>query len=136
MSLGLGSEGRRPIRASRYQIGCGSGRPLVLVEFIAESSGQFVRVRSSRSSELARLLTAQEVQVTNEDDGALAVSGMSAVDIGELAGAAGIYLHELLPQMASLEDAFMDLTRDSVEYHGLDGPERAVTVPKTVTSGK
>jgi ABC-2 type transport system ATP-binding protein len=105
-------------------------------EFIAESSGQFVRVRSSRSSELARLLTAQEVQVTNEDDGALAVSGMSAVDIGELAGAAGIYLHELSPQMASLEDAFMDLTRDSVEYHGLDGPERAVAVPQTVTSGK
>ena len=56
--------------------------------------------------------------MTDEDDGALSISGYSAADIGELAGASGIYLHELSPQRASLEDAFMGLTRDRVEYHG------------------
>jgi ABC-2 type transport system ATP-binding protein len=105
-------------------------------EFIAESSGQFVRVRSHRAAELARLLVAQEAQVVTEDDGALSVSGLSAADIGEIAGVSGIYLHELSPQMASLEEAFMALTRDSVEYHGLAGLEQVDTFPQPVTSGK
>ena len=91
-------------------------------EFIAQSTSQFVRVRSPRSGELRRLLMADHVQVIDEDDGALSVSGMSASAIGEIAGAAGIHLHELSPQMASLEDAFMELTRDSVEYHGANDP--------------
>jgi ABC-2 type transport system ATP-binding protein len=105
-------------------------------EFIAQSTSQFVRVRSPRSGELARLLMAEEVLVTSEDDGALSVSGMSAVDIGELAGSSGIYLHELSPQMASLEDAFMELTRDSVEYRGVSDPDRVSPVPQTLNSGK
>jgi ABC-2 type transport system ATP-binding protein len=105
-------------------------------EFIAESSGQFVRVRSHRAGELARLLVAQEAQVVTEGDGALSVSGLSAADIGEIAGVSGIYLHELSPQMASLEEAFMELTRDSVEYHGLAGLEQVDTFPQPVTSGK
>jgi ABC-2 type transport system ATP-binding protein len=105
-------------------------------DFIAQSTSQFVRVRSPRSSELARLLMAEEVQVTSEDDGALSVSGMSAVNIGELAGASGIYLHELSPQMASLEDAFMELTRDSVEYHGVTDPDRVTSDSQTLISGR
>ncbi len=107
-----------------------------VTEFIAQSTSQFVRVRSPRSSQLARLLVAEEVQVTNEDDGALSVSGMSASDIGEIAGASGIYLHELSPQMASLEDAFMELTRDSVEYHGVSDPEAVSALPQPLPSGK
>jgi ABC-2 type transport system ATP-binding protein len=103
-------------------------------DFIAQSTSQFVRVRSPRSSELARLLTAEYVQVTSEEDGALSVSGMSADDIGDLAGASGIYLHELSPQMASLEDAFMELTRDSVEYHGVSDPDRVTSVSQTLIS--
>ena len=105
-------------------------------DFITQSTSQFVRVRSPRSSELSRLLMAENVQVTSEDDGALSVSGMSAVNIGELAGASGIYLHELSPQMASLEDAFMELTRDSVEYHGVSDPDRVTPVSRTLISGK
>jgi len=105
-------------------------------EFIAQSTSQFVRVRSPRSRELARLLVAEEVQVTNEDDGALSVRGISADDIGELAGASGIFLHELSPQMASLEDAFMEITRDSVEFHGVSDPDRILPVPQTLSSGK
>jgi ABC-2 type transport system ATP-binding protein len=105
-----------------------------VTEFIAQSTSQFVRVRSPRSDELARLLAAEHVQVTNEDDGALSVSGISSADIGELAGASGIYLHELSPQMASLEDAFMELTKDSVEYHGTSG--HVDTSAPTLNSGK
>jgi ABC-2 type transport system ATP-binding protein len=105
-------------------------------DFITQSTSQFVRVRSPRSSELSRLLMGENVQVTSEDDGALSVSGMSAVNIGELAGASGIYLHELSPQMASLEDAFMELTRDSVEYHGVSDPDRVTPVSPTLISGK
>jgi len=104
-------------------------------EFIAQSTSQFVRVRSPRSGELRQLLLADHVQVTDEDDGALSVSGLSASDIGEIAGASGIYLHELSPQMASLEDAFMELTRDSVEYHGVNEPVEAVA-PSHPLSGK
>ncbi len=105
-------------------------------EFIAQSTSQFVRVRSPRSGELRQLLMADEVEVIDEDDGALSVSGMSASDIGEIAGASGIYLHELSPQMASLEDAFMELTRDSVEYHGVSDPDQVSTLPQPLLSGK
>jgi ABC-2 type transport system ATP-binding protein len=105
-------------------------------EFIAQSTSQYVRVRSPRSDELARLLAAEDVQVTNEYDGALSISGISAADIGELAGTSGIYLHELSPQMASLEDAFMELTKDSVEYHGTSGPVEVGPTPYSLSSGK
>jgi ABC-2 type transport system ATP-binding protein len=108
-------------------------------EFIAQSTDQFVRVRTPRAMELARLLMAQDVQgahVTSEDDGALSVGGISAVEIGDLALGAGIPVHELSPQMASLEDAFMELTRDAVEYHGTTGPDRIAVGPQSITSGK
>jgi ABC-2 type transport system ATP-binding protein len=108
-------------------------------EFISQSTDQFVRVRTPRATELGRLLLAQGIQgiqVTSEDDGALSVGGISAVEIGDLALAFGIALHELSPQMASLEDAFMELTRDAVEYHGTTGPERVEVVPQSLTSGK
>ncbi len=50
-------------------------------------------------------------------DGALIVTGMAARDIGIVAGSAGITLYELSPHNASLEEAFMELTRDASEYH-------------------
>ena len=53
----------------------------------------------------------------SDDDGAISVTGMEAAQIGELAASLGVTLHELSPQLASLEDAFMELTRDSVEFH-------------------
>ena len=59
-----------------------------------------------------------------EEDGSYSVSGLDAAAIGTLAGDAGLHLHELSPQMASLEEAFMELTRDSVEYRGHDTPPR------------
>ena len=60
--------------------------------------------------------------VTVVEPGLLEVSGLSAPQIGETAAAHGIVLHELMPQQVSLEEAFMDLTRDDVEFkHGLWG---------------
>jgi ABC-2 type transport system ATP-binding protein len=87
-------------------------------EFIAQSSEQFVRVRAARVGQLAATLSGGGALVTTEDDGSLRVTGMPATDIGELAAGAGIALHELSPQMASLEEAFMELTHDSLDYEG------------------
>src|SRR5580700_2075999 len=91
-------------------------------EFIAESSSQFVRVRSPEIGRLEELLRAKGAVVRREADGALAVSVLSASDIGDLAGTNGIFLHELATQSASLEEAFMELTRDSVEFHAESFP--------------
>jgi ABC-2 type transport system ATP-binding protein len=56
--------------------------------------------------------------VTLRDEGdSLVVSGMEIADIGDLAAAKGLTLHELSPQRGSLEEAFIQLTGDSVEYH-------------------
>ncbi len=87
-------------------------------EFIADNSGQFVRVRSPQIDQLDQLLRARGAAVRREPDGALAVSVLSAPEIGDLAGTNGIFLHELATQSASLEEAYMELTRESVEFHG------------------
>ncbi len=86
-------------------------------DFIAESSGRYVRVRSPQLAQLEALLRSEGALVRPEDGSALAVSALSAPAIGDLAGAHGIYLHELSPQSASLEQAYMEVTRDSVEFH-------------------
>ena len=57
-----------------------------------------------------------------EENGSLSYSGMAAEAIGELAARHGIALHELTPERGSLEEAFMELTSESVEFHGSDGP--------------
>jgi ABC-2 type transport system ATP-binding protein len=86
-------------------------------DFIRSSSQNYVRVRSPRAHDLASLLTNEGARVAAEADGALAVTGLDGQAIGDLALAQGIALHELSPQNASLEEAFMELTKDSVEYH-------------------
>lgn len=79
-----------------------------------------VRVRSPQPEDLADLLTAEGGTVEVGDDGALSVTGLDAARIGDLAAQRAITLHELAPQRASLEEAFFELTEDSVEYHGAD----------------
>src|SRR6185437_5709035 len=83
---------------------------------------QFVRVRSPQIGRLEELLRAKGDVVRREADGALAVSALSAPQIGDLAGTSGIFLHELATQSASLEEAFMELTRESVEFHAESFP--------------
>jgi len=65
------------------------------------------------------LLTAEGATVRSEG-GALTVIGVDSAHIGDLAARHGIALHELSPQRASLEEAFFELTDESVEYHGAD----------------
>ncbi|MFC0039387.1 ABC transporter ATP-binding protein [Actinomadura rayongensis] len=109
----------------------GRGRILAdtgMSEFIESNATSHVRVRSPRLSELAPLLTARGWRVEPADrDGALAVHGASAAAIGDLAAEHGLRLHELAPVRPSLEEAFMRLTGDTVEYHA--GPSARPPVP-------
>jgi ABC-2 type transport system ATP-binding protein len=86
-------------------------------EFVGQSSRSDVLVRSPHDGDLAGLLSQQGAAVTAETGGGLAVTGLDAAAIGDLARAHGIALHELTPRHASLEEAFMELTQDSVDYH-------------------
>jgi ABC-2 type transport system ATP-binding protein len=86
-------------------------------EFIARSSGAAVRVRTPSAVEFTQAITAKGATVGTDDDGALEVRGMSIEEIGDLAFTEGIRLHELAAVRASLEEAFMELTASSVEYH-------------------
>lgn len=81
------------------------------------ASGVVVQVRSSRAGELARVLLDDGVTVetTGEPD-ELEVSGLDAASIGDRALAAGLPIHALIPTEVSLEEAFMRLTHDAVEY--------------------
>jgi ABC-2 type transport system ATP-binding protein len=88
-------------------------------DFIARSSDRSVLVRSPQADRLSELITTEGGVVKQENNGtppALSVTGMEAPRIGELAAAGGIVLHELTPQLASLEEAFMELTADSAEF--------------------
>ncbi|PAZ10252.1 multidrug ABC transporter ATP-binding protein [Streptomyces sp. SA15] len=98
----------------------GKGRLLSagpLADFVAQSSSRSVRVQSPQAAALRDLLVGDGVSVTSSRPGVLDVQGLEAAEIGERAAAAGLVLHELFVQEASLEEAFMELTRDAVEYH-------------------
>jgi ABC-2 type transport system ATP-binding protein len=86
-------------------------------EFVESSSRQTVRVRSPQVTDLAALLRTAGATVRPLTEDFVEVAGLDAAAIGELAAAHAVVLHELTPQRASLEEAFMELTRDSVEYH-------------------
>jgi ABC-2 type transport system ATP-binding protein len=87
-----------------------------VAEFIASAAPPTVRVRSSDQSVLAGLLHSPDVTVVPADGGALAVTGLSAEQIGAAAATAGITVLELAAEQTSLEDAFVDLTQDAVEF--------------------
>ncbi len=90
-------------------------------DFIARSSGESTMVRSPRLPELRSVLERNGGVLEDAEDGVV-VRGLSISRIGEIASEALITLHELSPRSASLEEAFMSMTRDSVEYHGHAGP--------------
>jgi ABC-2 type transport system ATP-binding protein len=103
-------------------------------EFIERSSEKSVLVRSPDAVKLASLIAGEGgTAVTQAPDGsqvpdgsqpgALSVTGLEAARIGELAAGAGLVLHELTPRLGSLEEAFMELTSDSLEY-GVPGAGR------------
>jgi ABC-2 type transport system ATP-binding protein len=98
----------------------GRGRLLAdmpTVEFIEANARSDVLVRSPRPDDLAWLLTAHGAAVAPEGDGGLAVRGLDAPAIADLAAGQGLPVHELTPRHASLEQAYLDITKDSTEYH-------------------
>jgi len=86
-------------------------------EFVERSTENTVRVRSPHADNLRTLLIDKGFTVRADSDGALSVAGASSDQIGDIAAVNGVVLHELSPQRGSLEEAFMQLTGDSVEYH-------------------
>ncbi|MFH8365522.1 ABC transporter ATP-binding protein [Streptomyces sp. NPDC018031] len=105
----------------------GQGRLLAdtsMAGFIAENSRTYVRLRSPDHLRLREALGSAGHAVTAGPDGVLEVDGADPARLGELAARHRITLHELSPQQASLEEAFMRLTAGSVEYHAhaADGP--------------
>ena len=98
----------------------GRGRLLAdmpTAEFIEANARGDVLVRSPRPGDLATLLTVHGATVAPAGDGGLAVSGLDAPAIAGLAAGHAIPVHELTPRHASLEEAYLDITKDSVEYH-------------------
>jgi len=98
-----------------------------MADLLARTSGG-VLVRTPRADVLAATLRQAGAAVRPDGPGTLEVTGLSAAHIGELAQRAGVALHELTPQTGSLEEAFMALTADSVEFavdrpHAPTGPE-------------
>ncbi|HLY93534.1 MAG TPA: ATP-binding cassette domain-containing protein [Gaiellaceae bacterium] len=126
---GLAAEGRAVFVSSHlmsemaltaeHLIVIGRGRLIAdtsVDEFVRRASGAGVRVRSPQAEKLRELVLGPSVTVKGEEPGVLEIGGATPEQIGELAAANGIVLHELSPMQASLEEAFMELTRDDVEF--------------------
>jgi ABC-2 type transport system ATP-binding protein len=137
---GLAAEGRTVFVSSHlmsemsltadHLIVIGRGRKIAdtsTAEFLSAASGNVVRLRSPQATALARLLVGPDVRVDALEPEYLEVHGLTAVQIGDAAAANGFALHELTPQQASLEEAFMDLTREDIEFKAAElDPEEAV----------
>ena len=100
-------------------------------EFIAGSSGAAVRVRTPMAEQLIKGVAAKGATTVTDGDGAIEVRGMTAEAVGDIAFEQAIRLHELTTLHASLEEAFMELTASSVEYHA----GVPVTATTATTSG-
>jgi ABC-2 type transport system ATP-binding protein len=94
-------------------------------EFIAAGSNHSVRVRTSQPEELTRLAVAAGAKVRDDRDGVVVVSGLETARIWDLAVENAVRLEELAPVHASLEQAFMEVTAASVEFHA-DVPDQRV----------
>jgi ABC-2 type transport system ATP-binding protein len=128
----LASEGRTVFVSSHlmsemaltadHLIVIGRGRliaDLSVDEFVRTASGTRVRVRTPHATRLRELVLGLHVSVTSNERNVLEVEGINSDQVGDLAAANGIVLHELVPVQASLEEAFMELTREDVEFKSL-----------------
>jgi ABC-2 type transport system ATP-binding protein len=89
-----------------------------VTDVIRGASGGAVLVRTSEVDRLGALLAAGAQAVQRVGPDALQVRGLDSAAIGLVAAQAAIALIELTPQQATLEEAFMEITRDAVEFHG------------------
>ena len=131
---GLAAEGRTVFVSSHlmsemaltaeHLVVIGRGRLIAdtsMEQFLATAAPAVVRVRSTDPALLASALLRQpDVTVEMGTDGALEATGVTAERIGALAAEAGIAVLELGTKQVSLEDAFMNLTGDAVEYRAAD----------------
>jgi ABC-2 type transport system ATP-binding protein len=134
---GLAAEGRTVFLSSHlmaemaqtaeHLVVIGRGRLIAdttVAEIVAQASqNAAVTVRTPQASELRDALAGDGVAVTSDEREVLEVHGLTSAEVGTTAARHGIVLHELIPQKASLEQAFMSLTGGAVEYHAeLFGP--------------
>jgi ABC-2 type transport system ATP-binding protein len=125
----LAAEGRTVLLSSHlmsemeltaeHLIVIGQGRLLAdtsLAGFAERVAGGSVRVRSPEAGPLRSLILRRGVTVSSDQPDVLTVTGMESDEIGAIAGGNGIILYELVPQRASLEEAFLELTGGAVEY--------------------
>ena len=95
---------------------------MAVEEFVRRASKPAVRVRSPESAKLAELLAGPDVTIQTPEPGVVEIAGVESKTVGETAAAHNIVLHELVPQRASLEEAFVELTRDELEFQGTTQP--------------
>jgi ABC-2 type transport system ATP-binding protein len=125
----LASEGRTVFLSSHLMsemaltadhiIVVGRGKVLAdapVADIVARAAGTTVRVCSPQATQLVELLSGPGISITSTTPQWLEITGSTAQAIGEVAAAARLVLHELTPVNGSLEDAYMALTQDSVEY--------------------
>jgi ABC-2 type transport system ATP-binding protein len=130
LARGLAGEGRTVFLSSHLMsemaqtadhiIVLGRGRVIAdapVEQILAGSAGASVRLRTPDTARLSQLLTEAGATVIPAQDGSLAVNGMPAARVGELAAAHAVVLHELTTISGSLEEAYLALTQDEVEYH-------------------
>jgi len=130
----LASEGRTILLSSHLMsemaqtadhiIVLGRGRIIAnapVADIVAKSTGTAVTVRTPDAERFAALVASPEVTVTSTEPTLLIVNGLSAPQIGELAAREGVVLHELTPTLGTLEEAYMQLTADDVEYRSSNG---------------
>jgi ABC-2 type transport system ATP-binding protein len=132
----LASEGRTILLSSHLMsemaqtadhiIVLGRGRIIAnapVADIVAKSTGTAVTVRTPDAARFTTLAASPEVTITSTAPDLLIVNGLTAPQIGELAAKEGVVLHELTPTVGSLEDAYMQLTADDVEYRSAAGTE-------------
>ncbi|MER7580694.1 ATP-binding cassette domain-containing protein [Kitasatospora sp. NPDC097691] len=138
---GLAAEGRTVFVSSHlmsemalvadHLIVVGRGRLLAdttVQDLVREAGGDVVKVASADPAGLRTALAGPGVEITGRAGSEeLLVSGRTAREIGLAAAERGIALFELTPRTVSLEEAFMELTRDAVEYHGTTTATAATT---------
>lgn len=139
--IDLAAEGRTVLVSSHlmsemaltaeYLVIIGRGRLLAdttVADFVRDADGSGVKVVTAQPARLRELLAGPGVEITGSaGTEELHVSGLEARQIGMVAADYGVPIFELTPREVSLEEAFMDLTRDSVEYTSAshDDSERA-----------
>jgi ABC-2 type transport system ATP-binding protein len=87
-----------------------------VADFLQSASGDSVLIRTDNPLAVCRDLVARGGGVAQQQDGSVVVTGLTPVEIGQAAAASGSMLYELTPQRVSLEEAFMELTADAVEF--------------------